>query len=104
MGRYTNNNDQLHLGSSGFRVPARLIKEKVCGSRLDGRSLASVVRRSEVRSDQWRERESKSKNSGLNENRIVSESRSVNGGMSLMESTHSITVPAPASALLVITR
>ena len=40
-GRF-NSYDQIHLGSWGVRLLVKLIKVRVCGSRVDGRPYASV--------------------------------------------------------------
>ena len=41
LGRF-NSYDTLHLGSSGIRLLVKLIKERVCGNRVDGRPYAGV--------------------------------------------------------------
>ena len=41
LGRF-NNYDNIHLGSSGIRLLVKLVKERVCGSRVDGRPYAGV--------------------------------------------------------------
>ena len=42
FGRYNNNFDLIHLGSSGVKLLVNLIKERVCGSRVDGRLYGDV--------------------------------------------------------------
>ena len=42
LGSYMNRNDPIHLGSSGFRVLTGLVRERVRGNRVDGRTYASV--------------------------------------------------------------
>ena len=41
LGRF-NNYDTIHLGSSGIKLLVKLVKERVCGSRVDGRPYAGV--------------------------------------------------------------
>ena len=63
LGRY-NHYDILHLGSVGVRLLVKLVKVRVCGSRVDGRAYSSVNsmnservqgRRGTVRSERSRE-------------------------------------------------
>ena len=42
LGRFNNRHDHIHLGSRGVRLLVQLIKERVCGSKVDGRLYASV--------------------------------------------------------------
>ena len=42
LGRFNNRQDLIHLGSSGIRLLVNIIKERVCGSRVDGRSYSGV--------------------------------------------------------------
>ena len=43
LGRFNNSRDLIHLGSSGIRLLVTIVKERVCGSRVDGRSYAGVT-------------------------------------------------------------
>ena len=42
LGRFNNRYDLLHLGSSGIKLLANIVKQRVCGSIVDGRSYAGV--------------------------------------------------------------
>ena len=42
MGRY-HSTDQLHLGAAGYRMLAMLIRDKVLGSRTDGRPFSNIT-------------------------------------------------------------
>ena len=42
LGRFKNQYDQIHLGSLGVRLLVKLIKERVCGNKVDGRPYAGV--------------------------------------------------------------
>ena len=43
LGRFYNEKDQLHLGSAGIRLLAKLIRESVLQSRVDGRPYSAVT-------------------------------------------------------------
>ena len=42
LGRFKNPHDPIHLGSEGVQLLVKLIKDRVCGSRVDGRPYAGV--------------------------------------------------------------
>ena len=42
LGRYINKYDIIHIGSSGIKLLVNIVKERVCGSRVDGRAYGSV--------------------------------------------------------------
>ena len=42
LGRFKNPHDPIHLGSEGVQLLVKLIKDRVCGSRVDGRPYVGV--------------------------------------------------------------